>query len=166
MTATRFFCHSWANQNTVFLPYKSLSIRCIRQLDVAGSFECFPFAFRSHLPGIFPDTVIPLCVADNVEVPANDMEVNDEPATADAGATAVIANGGSAREETDPSQRWKSLETLLCRESPFGAETGQLAVGMYEPFEDVSGKMFPRPKACIYWNFLGNYSEMMNPSRG
>lgn len=100
---------------------------------------------------MFPNTVISLCVADNVEVPANDMEVNDEPAMADAGAMAVIANGGSAMEETDPSQRWKSLETLLRRESPFGAETGQLAVGMYEPFEDVSGKMFPWPKACISW---------------
>lgn len=128
---------------------------------VAGSFGCSPsrlssfVVFCSHLPGMFPNTVIPLCVADNVEVSANEMEVNEAPATADAGATTVVANGGNGREEIDPSQRWKSLETLLRRESPFGAETGHLAVGMYEPFEDVSSKMFPWPKAYTFvWEFL------------
>lgn len=38
----------------------------------------------------------------------------------------------------DPSQRWRALEKLVSRPSPFGAETGQLAVGVFEPFENVS----------------------------
>lgn len=38
----------------------------------------------------------------------------------------------------DPSQRWRALEKLVSRASPFGAETGQLAVGEFEPFENVS----------------------------
>lgn len=45
-------------------------------------------------------------------------------------------NGGV--EEEDPSQRWRALEKLVSRPSPFGAETGQLAVGEFEPFENVS----------------------------
>lgn len=41
--------------------------------------------------------------------------------------------------EEDPSQRWRALEKLVSRPSPFGAETGQLAVGEFEPFENVRG---------------------------
>lgn len=39
--------------------------------------------------------------------------------------------------EEDPSQRWRALEKLVSRPSPFGNETGQLAVGEFEPFENV-----------------------------
>lgn len=45
--------------------------------------------------------------------------------------------GGNGEVE-DPSQRWRALEKLVSRPSPFGAETGQLAVGEFEPFENVS----------------------------
>lgn len=52
--------------------------------------------------------------------------------------TATAVNDQSSHEELDPSQRWRAIEKLVSRPSPFGAETGQLAVGQFEPFEDVS----------------------------
>ena len=85
-------------------------------------------------------------MADNVRVSAGELEsmaVDNTSTNANAAATTAVANGDV--EETDPSQRWKSLEILLRRESPFGAETGQLAVGEFEPFEDVSSRM---PVCC------------------
>lgn len=52
---------------------------------------------------------------------------------------AELSRGGSEEPEQDqdPSQRWRALEKLVSRPSPFGAETGQLAVGEFEPFENV-----------------------------
>ncbi|CAM9217351.1 unnamed protein product [Ectocarpus sp. 13 AM-2016] len=47
--------------------------------------------------------------------------------------------GGQGQEvEEDPSQRWRALEKLVSRPSPFGNETGQLAVGEFEPFENMA----------------------------
>lgn len=40
--------------------------------------------------------------------------------------------------DIDPSQRWRALEKLVSRPSPFGEETGQLALGEFEPFGNVS----------------------------
>lgn len=62
----------------------------------------------------------------------NDNIKNDEDHEGEDG-----SNGGQGRGE-DPSQRWRALEKLVSRPSPFGAETGQLAVGEFEPFENVS----------------------------
>lgn len=40
-------------------------------------------------------------------------------------------------EDMDPSQRWRALEKLVSRPTPFGSETGQLAVGEFQPFENM-----------------------------
>eukprot|EP00752_Nemacystus_decipiens_P014217 g12646.t1 len=59
--------------------------------------------------------------------------------------------GSTGQEEEDPSQRWRALEKLVSRPSPFGAETGQLAVGEFEPFENFlfRQKDVGRPKATV-----------------
>lgn len=62
-------------------------------------------------------------------------------------ADASVANNGK-HEEADPSQRWRALEKLVSRPSPFGAETGQLAVGEFEPFENVSRGASVRAVYC------------------
>lgn len=61
------------------------------------------------------------------------MMVEDTPST-----TAMNVTETDPTSSTDPSQRWQALEKLVSRPSPFGAETGQLAVGEFEPFENVS----------------------------
>lgn len=71
------------------------------------------------------------------------MLVQDTPMTTSDGgvaAPAVVTNVVTNCDhlETDPSQRWRALEKLVSRPSPFGAETGQLAVGEFDPFENVS----------------------------
>lgn len=73
-----------------------------------------------------------------------------EPMLIDASSTTANANASAlgvaddTHEEADPSQRWRSLEKLVSRPSPFGAETGELALGEFEPFENVSNG---RPRA-------------------
>lgn len=65
------------------------------------------------------------------------MFIDASSTTAGVNASALgVANG--THEEADPSQRWRSLEKLVSRPSPFGAETGELALGEFEPFENVS----------------------------
>lgn len=66
----------------------------------------------------------------------------DSPSTTNgvdaATAPGVTSVSNGALEDEDPSQRWRSLEKLVSRPSPYGAETGALAVGEFEPFENVS----------------------------
>lgn len=45
---------------------------------------------------------------------------------------------GNDPAEIDPSQRWRAMEKILARASPFGAETGLLPTGAFQPFENVS----------------------------
>lgn len=76
--------------------------------------------------------------------------------------------GQGQEVDEDPSQRWRALEKLVSRPSPFGNETGQLAVGEFEPFENVRGIVIVeaqtpgswrrglsrRPSACCRWKFV------------
>ncbi|CAM9109196.1 unnamed protein product [Sphacelaria rigidula] len=48
------------------------------------------------------------------------------------------ANATDAAANIDPSQRWRAMEKILARASPFGAETGLLPTGQFEPFENVA----------------------------
>lgn len=62
----------------------------------------------------------------------------------EASSSMAISNDSSDTNDTngastiDPSQRWEAMEKLLTRPSPFGAETGLIATGEFDPFENVS----------------------------
>lgn len=73
------------------------------------------------------------------------MIVEDTPSKTDAGgstaaavAAAAAATPNALHEDIDPSQRWRALEKLVSRPTPFGSETGKLKVAVFEPFENVS----------------------------
>lgn len=53
-------------------------------------------------------------------------------------AAVTDVNDGNGATAIDSSQRWRAVEKLVSRASPFGAETGLLATGEFEPFENVS----------------------------
>lgn len=51
---------------------------------------------------------------------------------------ATKGTNGKGLPAINPSQRWRAMEKILARESPFGAETGLLPTGEFDPFENVS----------------------------